>query len=268
MNTFKFFTVLFFAATATVANAQQPVILSFDSDTIQARDYDTYGRIAQTNRLGNTYNRYLKRTDPTTGEVQRYLLSSKPITGFEIGLSVGGHMYNKSVTVLPMAVLGWHGSHLILEGQAGIGQGQYMDPASDKYHERYWSVVARADALYKVLSSAGNNQMLEKWYLAIGVFAEYDNRRNSTSEVIETVDQYTKNEDWVQGSSYALGPKIEFGRTFAKSGSRLSLGIYGGVGRDYKNDGTVTVFMGGAELKYTIVLSKTHKTKLGEQVLR
>ena len=266
----KFFIALAFAATCTVANAQktQPVILSFDSDTIVAKDYETLGKLQQTTRLGNTYNKYLVRKDPQTGEKQRYLLSSKPITGIEIGLSAGAHYYNKSVTVLPMAVLGWHGSKWILEGQVGIGQGQYMDPESDKYKERYWSVVARASILYKVYSSASNKQMLEKWYVGIGAFGEYDNRRNSVAEIIETQTQYTKNEDWVQGSSYAIGPKLEIGRTFAKSGSRLSLGLYGGIGRDYKNEGTVTVFMGGAELKYTIVLSKTKKTKLGERILR
>jgi len=270
MNTLnKFFTaILFAAATATVSNAQQPVILSFDSDTIQARDYDTYARISQTNRLGNTYNRYLKRTDPSTGEVQRYLLSSKPITGFELSLSAGGHMYNKSVTALPMLGIGYHGPRWIFRGRAGIGQGQYMDEASDKYKEKYWSVVARGDVLYKVYSSAGNGQMLEKWYIGLGAFAEYDNRRNSTAEIIETVNQYTKNEDWVQGSSYALGPEIVVGRTFAKSATRVELGLYGGIGRDYQNDGTISVFMGGIDLKVTKVLSKTHKTKLGQQVLR
>lgn len=265
----KFFAILsIFAATCTVANAQQPVILSYDSDTIQARDYETYAKISQTNRVGNTYNKYLVRTDPQTGEKQRYLLSSKPITGFEISASVGGHYYNKSVTVLPMIGIGWHAPKWILRGHLGMGEAQYMDKASDKYKKRYKSIVARGEALYKVYSSASNNQMLEKWYVGLGAFAEYDNRRNSTAEVIETADQYTKNEDWVQGSSYAFGPMIVLGRTFAKQAVRVELGVYGGIGRDYEKTGTITVGMGGLNLKVTKVLSKTHKTKLGERILK
>ena len=267
----KFFaSIILCAATALTASAQktQPVILSFDSDTVIAKDYETYARIAQTNRVGNTYNRYLVRKDPQTGEKQRYLLSSKPITGFEVSLSVGGHMYNQNVTVLPMIGLGYHGPQWIFRGRAGIGQGAYMDEASDKYKEKYWSVVARGEALYKVYSSAGNKQMLEKWYVGLGAFAEYDNRRNSTVEIIETVDQYTKNEDWVQGSSYAFGPEVVIGRTFAKQAVRLELGIYGGVGRDYYAEGTKTVMMGGVDLKVSVVLSKTHKTSLGQRVLQ
>ena len=264
----KFFAILsIFAATATVSNAQQPVILIFDSDTIVAKDYETLGRLQQTTRLGNTYNKYLVRKDPQTGEKQRYLLSSKPITGFEVNIGVGAHYYNKSVTVLPMLGLGYHGPKWIIRGKAGIGQAQYMDKESDKYKERYWSVVARGELLYKVYSSASNNQMLEKWYIALGAFAEYDNRRNSTAEVIETATQYTKNEDWVQGSSYAVGPKIVVGRTFAKQAIRVELGVYGGIGRDYENAGTITAGMGGIDLTFTKVLSKTKKTKLGERVL-
>lgn len=267
----KFFaSIILCAATALTASAQktQPVILSFDSDTVVAKDYETYARIAQTNRVGNTYNRYLVRKDPQTGEKQRYLLSSKPITGFEISASVGGHYYNKSVTVLPMIGIGYHGPKWILRGHFGIGQAQYMDKASDKYKERYWSVVGRAEAIYKVYSSAGNKQMLEKWYFGVGAFAEYDNRRNSTAEVIETADQYTKNEDWVQGSSYAFGPMLVVGRTFAKQAVRLELGVYGGIGRDYEKTGTITAGMGGLNLKVTKVLSKTHKTSLGERILK
>jgi len=269
MNISKFFIAIFATvATAMTASAQNPVILSYDSDTIVAKDYETYAKISQTNRVGNTYNKYLVRKDPQTGEKQRYLLSSKPITGFEVSLSVGGHMYNQNVTVLPMIGLGYHGPKWIFRGRAGIGQGAYMDEASDKYKEKYWSVVARGEALYKVYSSADKEQMLEKWYVGLGAFAEYDNRRNSTAEIIETVDQYTKNEDWVQGSSYAFGPEVVIGRTFPKSAVRVELGLYGGIGRDYYADGTKTVMMGGVDLKVSVVLSKTHKTKLGERVFR
>jgi hypothetical protein len=264
----KFFIALAFAATCTVANAQQPVILSFDSDTIVAKDYETTARIHQTNRLGNTYNKYLVRTDPTTGEKQRYLLSSKPITGFEGYIGIDAHLYNEYVTALPMVGIGYHAPKWILRGGAGIGQTQYMDKASDKYGEKYWSVVARADALYVFHSSAKNNQMLEKHYDAIGFFCEYDNRRNSTAEVIETATQFTKNEDWVQGSSYAVGLEYVHGFTMPKSATRIELGIYAGVGRDYYNEGTKTVMMGGVTLKLTQVFSKTHKIKLGQRVLK
>lgn len=269
MNISKFFASILFATAYTVnAAAQQPVILSFDSDTIVAKDYETLGKLQQTTRLGNTYNKYLVRKDPQTGEKQRYLLSSKPITGFEVSLSVGGHYYNKNVTILPMVGLGYHGPKWIVRGRAGIGQGAYMDKESDKYKEKYWSVVARGEILYKVYSSASKGQMLEKWYIGLGAFAEYDNRRNSTATTVESATQYTVEENWVQGSSYAVGPEFVIGRTWAKYGIRAELGGYVGIGRDYENAGTITAGMGGIDFKVTKVIGKTKKTPLGQRVLQ
>jgi hypothetical protein len=266
----KFFIALAFAAVSTTASAQktQPVILSFDSDTIVAKDYETTARIHQTNRLGNTYNKYLKRTDPETGEVQRYLLSSKPITGFMLGVGVGGHYYNKNITLLPTLIAGYRGPKWIVEGEGGIGKGKYMDPESDKYKEDYWSVVARAAVRYIVYSSANNNQNLEKFFISVGPAVEYDNRRNSTASVVETATEFTKDESWVQGSSYALLLETEAGITDAKHGVRYSILLYGGVGRDYKNSGTITCPVAGVTLRVTGVFGKTHKTKLGQRILK
>lgn len=265
----KFFAILsIFAATATVSNAQQPVILSFDSDTIVAKDYETLGKLQQTTRLGNTYNKYLVRKDPVTGEKQRYLLSSKPITGFMLGVGVGGHYYNKNITLLPTLIAGYRGPKWIVEGEGGIGKGKYMDPESDKYKEDYWSVVARAAVRYIVYSSANNNQNLEKFFISVGPAVEYDNRRNSTASVVETATEFTKDESWVQGSSYALLLETEAGITDAKHGVRYSILLYGGVGRDYKNSGTITCPVAGVTLRVTGVFGKTKKTKLGQRVLK
>ncbi len=234
-----------------------------DVDLLENKGYDQLAALKQTEKLGNTYNTYLKRTDAETGEVQRWLLSSKPLTGLALTLGVDGYVYDKVATPLPMVGLAWVGSHVIVEAEGGLGRSEYKDPASDKFGESYYSVVARADLLWKFYRSSANNQMLEKWYLAAGPGVEYNNRRNSLGEVTETAQSRTVTEDKVQGSSYGIFGKAEFGYNVPKYGLTLAINGTFGVGRDYRVDGTIDCTRYSVGVKLRWVMSKTTYTKLG-----
>lgn len=255
------FSVAVLAVSTLVSNpamAQTP-----DSDLLENKDYETLAALKQTSKLGNTYNRYLKRTDKETGEVQRWLLSSKPLTGLALTVGVDGYVYDKVFTPLPMVGLAWVGSHVIVEAEGGLGRSEYKDPQSDKFGESYYSVVARADLLWKFYRSSANNQMLEKWYLALGPGVEYNNRRNSLAETTQTAQSMTITQDKVQGSSYGIFGKGEAGINFPKYGLTLAINATFGIGRDYRVDGTIDCTRYSVGMKLRWVMSKTSYTKLG-----
>lgn len=261
MNCKNIFSVIALMAATIVSNpamAQTP-----DSDLLDNKDYETLAALKQTARLGNTYNRYLKRTDKETGEVQRWLLSSKPLTGLALTATVEGYVYDKTFTPLPMLGIAWIDPHFIGEVEGGIGRSVYKDPQSDKYGEDYYSVVARGTFLWKFYRSHANDQYLEKWYLAAGPGVEYNNRRNSLGEVTETAQSRTVTEDKVQGSSYGIFGKLEVGINFPKAGLTLAINGHYGTGRDYRADGTISCARYGVGVKARLVLSKTKYTKLG-----
>lgn len=240
-----------------------PAMAQEDVSLLENKDYETLAALKQTARLGNTYNRYLKRTDKETGEVQRWLLSSKPLTGLAVTATVEGYVYDKTFTPLPMLGIAWIDPHFIGEVEGGIGRSVYKDPQSDKYGEDYYSVVARGTFLWKFYRSHANDQYLEKWYLAAGPGVEYNNRRNSLGEVTETAQSRTVTEDKVQGSSYGIFGKLEVGINFPKVGLTLAINGHYGTGRDYRADGTISCARYGVGVKARLVLSKTKYTKLG-----
>jgi hypothetical protein len=254
-----------FAIVSTVVATvvSNPAMAQEDVSLLENKGYDQLAALKQTERLGNTYNTYLKRTDKETGQVERWLLSSKPLTGLALTFEVDGYVYDKVATPLPLLGLAWVGSHVIVEAEGGLGRSEYKDPASDKFGESYYSVVARADLLWKFYRSSANNQMLEKWYLAAGPGVEYNNRRNSLGEVTETAQSRTVTEDKVQGSSYGLFGKAEFGYNIPKYGLTLAVNGTFGVGRDYRADGTIDCTRYSVGVKLRWVMSKTTYTKLG-----
>ena len=234
------------------------------SDYLENKGYDQLATLKQTSKLGNSYNEYLKRTDPETGEEQRWLLSTKPLTGLAASAGVRYHSYHGYGAIMPSLGLSWIGSYVIVDADVAYGQTQYMDKASNLYGQTYNMVVAGAGIMWKCIRSAGNNQYLEKFYLAIGPYIEYDNRRNSSEEQIETEKEYTINTNKVQGSSYAFGGKAEFGINFPKIGGSLAVGGYYGTGRDYEGTGTVSCGTWGIYAKGRILIfSKTTYSKLG-----
>ena len=256
------FSVIAIAAACTVSNpvnAQENL-----SSYLEDKGYDQLATLKQTSKLGNSYNEYLKRTDPETGEEERWLLSTKPETGLAVSAGAKFHNYHGFGAFMPMVGLSWIGSYFIVDGEVAYGQTQYMDPASNLYGQKYNMVVATGDILWKCIRSAGNNQYLEKWYIAIGPYIEYDNRRNSSEEQIENEKEYTVNTSKVQGSSYAFGGKGEIGLNFPKIGGSLAVGGYIGTGRDYEGTGTVNCGTWGIYAKGRILLfSKTTYSKLG-----
>lgn len=258
----KFFTVAAMALFTIVSN---PVSAQNEGvELLENKGYDQLATLKQTERLGNTYNRYLKRTDKETGEVERWLLSSKPLTGPAAKVTLEGYVYDKAFTPLPMIGFAWVGSYLIPEVEFGIGRSIYKDPESNLYEEGYYSVVARGDILWKCYRSSAKDQMLEKWYIALGPGVEYNNRRNSFATTTETQTEVTETIDKVQGSSYGIFGKVEVGVNFPKSGLTLAVNAHFGTGRDYRGDGTIscTRYGGGVTLRY--VFSKTKYTKLGK----
>jgi len=258
----KFFTAVVIAAACTVSN---PVSAQSDKDLemLENPAFETYNQIKKTQSLGMTYTDWLKREDHTTGEVERWEMWNKRLSGLALTVGVDGYVYDRVLTPLPMVGLAWVAPHIILEGEAGIGRSEYKDPASDKFGESYYSVVARADLLWKFWRSSFNDQLLEKWYLAAGPGVEYNNRRNSFAESTETATSLTVTQDKVQGSSYGIFGKLEFGYNMPKYGLTLALNGTFGVGRDYRLDGTIdcTRYSVGAKLRW--VPSKKHYTKLG-----
>lgn len=257
----KFFTVAAMALFTIVSNPA--AAQNEDVSLLENKGYDQLASLKQTERLGNTYNTYLKRTDKETGEVERWLLSSKPLTGLALTLTAEGYVYDKAFTPLPMIGLAWVGSHVIVEAEGGLGRSIYKDPESNLYEEGYYSVVARADLLWKFYRSSAKDQMLEKWYLAVGPGCEYNNRRNSFATTAETATEVTETIDRVQGSSYGIYGKFEAGINFPKSGLTLAVNAHFGTGRDYRGDGTISCTRYGAGLKLRWVPSKTKYTKLG-----
>ena len=262
MNFKNIFSVIAIFAATLVSN---PAAAQTDKDLelLENKGYDQLASLKQTERLGNTYNRYLKRTDKETGEVQRWLLSSKPLTGLAITLTAEGYVYDKTFTPLPMVGLAWVASHFLVEGEAGLGRSVYKDPQSDKFGEDYYSVVARADVLWKAYRSSAAGQMLEKWYFALGPGIEYNNRRNSIAEESRTAQSLTVTQDKVQGSSYGIFGKVELGYNIPQYGLTIAVNGHFGVGRDYRVDGTIDCTRYGGGIKFRWVPSKTTYTKLG-----
>jgi hypothetical protein len=256
------FAIVSIAAMALVSNpvkAQAP-----DSDLLENKDYETLSTLKQTSNLGNSYNRYLKRTDPETGEVQRWLLSTKPVTGFALKATIEGYNYDRVMTFLPMIGIAYVGPHLIPEIEVGLANSKYMDAQSDQYGEDYKSIVARIGLLWKVYRSSAKDQMLEKSYFAFGPGFEYNNRRNSFQEVTETAQSKTIIDDDVQGSSYALFFKAEYGVNFPSIGLTLAGNAHIGYGRDYRGSGTISCTRYGAGITARWVISTTKYTKLGK----
>ena len=235
-----------------------------ESQYLENKDYETLAQLKQTANLGNSYNRYLKRTDKETGEVERWLLSTKPTTGPAIKATVEAYSYDRVLTFLPMIGFAYVGQYLIPEIEAGLANSQYMDKESDLYGESYKSIVARIGLLWKVYRSAKNEQMLEKSYFALGPGFEYNNRRNSFQEVTETAQSRTVVDDDVQGSSYALYLKAEYGVNFPKVGLTVAANAHFGYGRDYRGNGTISCTRYGAGLTARWVISTTKYTKLGK----
>lgn len=261
---FKNIFAIAIAAMAFVSNPVNAQESLPESQYLENKDYETLAQLKQTSRLGNTYNTYLKRTDPETGEVQRWLLSTKPLTGLAASAGAKFHNYHGYGAIMPMVGLSWIASYFIVDGEFAYGQTQYMDPTSNLRGKKYNMVVATGDILWKAYRSSANDQYLEKWYLAIGPYIEYDNRRNSQEEVIETQKEYTVNTNKVQGSSYAFGGRGEIGINFPKIGGSLAVGGYYGTARDYEGTGTVSCNTWGIYAKGRILLfSKTKYTKLG-----
>jgi hypothetical protein len=256
----KFFTAVVIAAcTVSTANAQSDK----DLDMLENPAYETYNDLKRTQTLGNTYTDWLRRDDHTTGEVQRWALWSKRTTGLALTVGVDAYVYDRVFTPLPMVGLAYVGPYVITEAEAGIGRSEYKDPMSDKFGESYYSVVARADILWKFWRSSFNDQLLEKWYLAAGPGVEYNNRRNSFAETTETATSMTVTEDKVQGSSYGIFGKLEFGYNMPKYGLTLAVNGTFGVGRDYRLDGTIDCTRYSVGVKMRWVPSKKHYTKLG-----
>ena len=98
---------------------------------------------------------------------------------------------------------------------------------------------------------------------AAGPGVEYNNRRNSLGEVTETAQSRTVTEDKVQGSSYGIFGKAEFGYNVPKYGLTLAINGTFGVGRDYRVDGTIDCTRYSVGVKLRWVMSKTTYTKLG-----
>jgi hypothetical protein len=258
----KFFTAVVIAAaacTVSTANAQSQK----DLEMLKNPAYQTYNELKKTQTLGMTLTDWLKREDKTTGDVQRWELWNKRNSGPAITFGIDGYVYDRVVTPLPMIGFAYVGPYVIPEAEVGIGRSEYKDPASDKFGESYYSVVARADLLWKFWRSSFEDQLLEKWYLAAGPGVEYNNRRNSFAETTETSTSLTVTQDKVQGSSYGVFGKLEFGYNLPKLGLTLAVNGTFGVGRDYRLDGTIDCTRYSVGVKMRWVPSKKKFTKLG-----
>jgi hypothetical protein len=261
MNFNKFFTVAIAAAACTVSNVNAQT--DKELEMLKNPAYQTYNELKKTQTLGMTLTDWLKREDKTTGDVQRWELWNKRNSGPAITFGIDGYVYDRVVTPLPMIGFAYVGPYVIPEAEVGIGRSEYKDPASDKYGQSYYSVVARADLLWKFWRSSFEDQLLEKWYLAAGPGVEYNNRRNSFAETTETSTSLTVTQDKVQGSSYGVFGKLEFGYNLPKLGLTLAVNGTFGVGRDYRLDGTIDCTRYSVGVKMRWVPSKKKFTKLG-----